>query len=163
MVQEAGISKGLLFHYFENKLGIYSFLYEYSVRFISLELRGTVDPKQTDLFELTKQIELAKMHAMKAYPYMQQFLNRSMVEDVSEALLTIEHMRESLGDTYEEIYAQVDSETIIPGTDLEKIHKILEFTSQGLLHEHFANATFHPENFYKEMEEYIELLRSRYT
>ena len=32
IVREAAISKGLLFHYFENKLGVYAFVYDYSVR-----------------------------------------------------------------------------------------------------------------------------------
>ena len=31
IVKEAGISKGLLFHYFISKLGLYSFIYDYSV------------------------------------------------------------------------------------------------------------------------------------
>ena len=36
IVTEAGISKGLLFHYFGSKLGLYTFLYDYSVRFMKL-------------------------------------------------------------------------------------------------------------------------------
>ena len=90
IVKEADISKGLLFHYFQSKLGLYTFIYDYSVRFVTLELRACVDPFTTDLFDLMKQMELGKMHAMKAYPYMQQFLNRSLTEDVSEALLAVE-------------------------------------------------------------------------
>ena len=35
IVKEAHISKGLLFHYFDSKIGVYSFIYDYSVRFIS--------------------------------------------------------------------------------------------------------------------------------
>ena len=31
IVKEAGISKGLLFHYFVSKMGLYSFLLDYSV------------------------------------------------------------------------------------------------------------------------------------
>ena len=37
IVAEAGISKGLLFHYFVNKLGLYTF---YAVRIIRLRRRG---------------------------------------------------------------------------------------------------------------------------
>ena len=32
VVRRACISKGLLFHYFESKLGLYVFLYDYAVR-----------------------------------------------------------------------------------------------------------------------------------
>ena len=57
IVREAGISKGLLFHYFGSKLGLYSFVYDYSVRFMSLELKAAVDDKETDFFALHKILE----------------------------------------------------------------------------------------------------------
>lgn len=38
IVREAAISNGLLFHYFESKLGVYAFVYDYSVRYLLLEL-----------------------------------------------------------------------------------------------------------------------------
>ena len=96
IVREAGISKGLLFHYFGSKLGVYTFVYDYSVRYMTLELSSCVDNKCTELFSLMKQVEAARMHAMRGYPYMQQFLSRSMSEDVSEALLAIEEKRDLL-------------------------------------------------------------------
>ena len=68
IVREAAISKGLLFHYFGSKLGVYQFIYDYSVRYMNLELRSTVDPAERELFALMKQIELAKMHALRGYP-----------------------------------------------------------------------------------------------
>lgn len=40
IVKTACISKGLLFHYFESKLGLYVFLFDYSSRFMLLEFPG---------------------------------------------------------------------------------------------------------------------------
>ena len=54
IVKEAGISKGLLFHYFESKLGLYSFVYDYSVRFVMLEMKACVSPVTTELFEVMR-------------------------------------------------------------------------------------------------------------
>ena len=48
IVREAGISKGLLFHYFVSKLGLYSFIYDYSIRYVILELTTGVDKEETD-------------------------------------------------------------------------------------------------------------------
>ena len=56
IVKEAGISKGLLFHYFGSKLGLYGFLFDYSARFMLLELSREVKRSETDYFALTKQI-----------------------------------------------------------------------------------------------------------
>ena len=52
IVKEAMISKGLLFHYFTNKIGLYLFIYDYSVRFMSLELNSFVSKSETNLFLL---------------------------------------------------------------------------------------------------------------
>ena len=94
-MKEAAISKGLLFHYFGSKLGVYAFVYDYSVRYLLLELSTAVDAKETDLFALLQQVECGKMHAMCGYPYLQPFLNRAQTENVSEALLAVEERNSS--------------------------------------------------------------------
>jgi len=159
IVREAAISKGLLFHYFGSKLGLYSFIYDYSVRYMNLELRSTVDSGERDLFEVMKQTECARMHAMRGYPYMQQFLNRSMSEDVSEALLAIEEKRGSLEETYRGINAQIDYSSLPRGVDGEKLRKMLDFTVKGLLTERFQDASFQPEMLYGEICNYLDMMK----
>ena len=65
IVKEAGISKGLLFHYFTNKVGVYVFLMDYSVRFLLLELSRAVKKDTTDFFEHYKQMETGKLQVLK--------------------------------------------------------------------------------------------------
>lgn len=86
IVKEAGISKGLLFHYFGSKLGLYGFLFDYSARFMLLELSREVKRSETDYFALTKQMEQARMQVMKLYPYMQRFLDVAVKEEHTEAV-----------------------------------------------------------------------------
>ena len=159
IVREAAISKGLLFHYFGSKLGVYTFVYDYSVRYMKLELSTTVDSAEGDLFELMKQMEEARMHAMRGYPYMQQFLNRSMSEDVSEALLAIEEKRNLLNEEYEKIRAQIDFSALPPDVDGEKLRRMLDFTIKGLMTERFQDASFQPEMLYREIEEYLDMMK----
>lgn len=160
IVREAGISKGLLFHYFGSKLGLYTFIYDYSVRYICLELKSMVHASQKDMFEIIKQQEQAKLQALKGYPYMQQFLNRSMSEDVSEALLAIEEKRNSLLETYETIYAQADMSLLPKYVDGNKLWKMMDFTIKGLMTERFMDASFHAEMLHKEICEYIDMTKS---
>ena len=160
VVQEAGISKGLLFHYFESKLGVYTFVYDYSVRFMTLELKSAVDPGETDLFGLMKQVEMAHMQAMKGYPYMQQFLNRCMSENVSEALLAIEEKREAINELYERIYSQADWSRLSGGVDGEKLHKMLDLTIKGLMSERFQEGSFQPEMLFEEISEYLDMMKA---
>ena len=106
IVREAGISKGLLFHYFVSKAGLYSFIYDYSVRYVMLELSTGVSPKETDYFELLVQIKHSHLQAMKSYPCILRFLNRCREEKVGEALAEIQERREILPERYEEIMEQ---------------------------------------------------------
>ena len=159
IVKEAAVSKGLLFHYFESKLGVYQFVYDYSARYMTLELRSTINKEEKDLFEVQKQIECARMHAMRAYPYMQQFLNQAMYEDVNEALQAIEEKRNTLVEVYEAIYQQVNFSMLPAGTDAQKLRKMLEFTGKGLMTERFMDSSFQPEMMYEEIADYLDMLK----
>lgn len=159
IVREAAISKGLLFHYFDSKLGLYTFIYDYSVRYMTLELKSTVPKAETDMFEILKQQEQAKLQAMKGYPYMQQFLNRCMSEDVGEALIATEEKRNNLAETYDTIFAQADLSLLPSGVDGEKIWKMLDLTIKGLMTQRFLDASFQAGMLFDEIGEYIDMVR----
>ena len=161
IVTEAGISKGLLFHYFGSKLGLYTFLYDYSVRFMKLELtRGVLDATSSkDYFELRKQIEYAKMQVLKNYPYMQQFLERSKFENVKEALLAIEEQRNVLQDVYADILAQADKTLFADNLDVIKLDTMLDYTIKGLMTERFQDLSFQPEMLYEETVGYLMMMK----
>ena len=159
IVREAAVSKGLLFHYFGSKVGVYQFIYDYSVRYMTLELRSTVDSKESDLFMVIRQVERARMHAMRGYPYMQQFLNRSMSEDCYEALLAVEEKKNVLEEAGAAINAQIDYTALPAGIDGEKLRRMLDFTIKGLMAERFQDASFQPEMLYEEICGYLDMVR----
>ncbi|MDE5907958.1 MAG: TetR/AcrR family transcriptional regulator [Lachnospiraceae bacterium] len=159
IVKEAGISKGLLFHYFISKLGLYSFIYDYSVRYILLELSTGVSKEETDYFTLLMQIKQSHLQVMKNYPYMLQFISKSREEDVSEALVETEEKRNVLPGQYEEIMERADLSRFKKEADVKKLTKVIEYTSDGLMTEHFRNASFQPEIYYKEIAQYLEMMK----
>ncbi len=159
IVVEAGISKGLLFHYFGSKLGLYTFLYDYSVRFMKLELTTGVDASERDYFEIRKQIEFCKMQILKNYPYMQQFLDRSKTEDVKEALLAIENQRKELSELYGNILGRADREKFKDGVDYSKLDAMINYTIRGIMTERFFEASFHPEMLHEEVSGYLDMLQ----
>lgn len=157
IVREAAISKGLLFHYFGSKLGVYAFVYDYSVRYLTLELSTTVSKSETDLFALLRQVETARLHVMYGYPYMQQFLNRAQSEDVGEALLATEESRNRMEETYEQIYSRADLGKYTSEADAVKLRRMLELTLRGLMTERIQEGAFQPEMLYDESLEYLAL------
>lgn len=158
IVKEASISKGLLFHYFQTKIGLYSFIYDYSVRYMALELKSAVHSEETNIFTLLKQAEYGKMLVLRNYPYMQQFLNKSLYEDVSEVLIATENKKAELLSLYESIYQKADFSSLPPSIEGDKLIKMLEFTMKGLMTERFQDASFHPDMLYQEIEDYISMM-----
>ena len=116
MVKEAGISKGLLFHYFGSKLGLYEFVYDYSVKFLTMELSSVLHQEETDFFVLRGQIEQAKAAVMKNFPYVQLFLYRASKEDETEALTAITEKRQQLRELYDSMYSHVDESSVAGGS-----------------------------------------------
>ena len=159
IVREAAISKGLLFHSFENKLGVYAFVYDYSVRYLLLELSTAVDAKETDLFILMQQVETGKMHAMCGYPYLQPFLNRAQAENVNEALVAVEERKQQMEEAYENIYTRADLGKYAAAEDVVKLRKMMELTIKGLMNERILEDAFQPEMLYEEILEYLQLSR----
>ncbi len=159
IVNEAGISKGLLFHYFGSKLGLYSFLYDYSVRFMKLEISGGVSSAEQDYFEIRRQIEYAKMQVLRNYPYMQRFLNRCRFEDVSEALMAIERQKNVLADIQAVLKNQSDRSLFKNEVDYEKLDQILTYTVDGLMDARFQDASFQPDLLYNETCSYFDMMK----
>ena len=159
IVREAGISKGLLFHYFISKLGLYTFIYDYSVRYLMLELSTGVTKEETDYFDLIRQILSAQIQMMHNYPYMLQFLNASRKEDVSEALVATEEKRGIWPHQYNQIMRRADTGRFRKNVDVEKLTRIINFTVNGMLSQQIYGGSFQPDLFGEEVKGYLDMLR----
>ena len=159
IVREAGISKGLLFHYFISKLGLYEFIYDYSVKYTMLELSTGVSKTETDYFSLMTQIKQAQVQVMYTYPYMLQFLNESRKEDVSEALVATEEKKGVLPAHYSQIMKRADLSRFKDGVDMEKFFKVVDITLDGLMTEMFLSGAFQPQQYAEEVKQYLEMLK----
>lgn len=160
IVAEAGISKGLLFHYFINKLGLYTFLYDYSIRFMTLELSTGVNREEDDFFTLFKQMESAKLQVLKNYPYMQQFIESTRYENVKEALLATEEKKNSLHEAKENIIRRADLSRFRAEADAGKITNMLTYTVQGIMKRSFFESSFHPEMVNEEINAYLDMIKA---
>ena len=74
IVEKAGISKGLLFHYFDNKQSLYEQLIGFVIDKMYRAVMDRIDWQETDLFERIKQLALVKLEISRTYPHMFDFL-----------------------------------------------------------------------------------------
>ncbi len=159
IVRQAGISKGLLFHYFISKQGAYSFIYDYSVRFMSLELTQTVKKDETDFFELLKQIEQSKTRVMKNYPYMQQFLESIRFEKHPDALEAIADKKDAMEQLYNGIYKQADMTKFQDKVDIKRVINMIQWAHSGYMKEMFMGEPDLDE-MNAEFGKYLKMLRN---
>ena len=124
-----------------------------------LELSTGVSSRETDYFELISQIKGSQLKAMKNYPYILQFLNRSREENVSEALVETREKRDILPDQYKEIMARADADKFKKNADLNKVTRVLEFTMDGLMSEQFRTGSFQPELYFQEVRQYLSMMK----
>ena len=162
IVKEAGISKGLLFHYFTNKVGVYVFLMDYSVRFLLLELSRTVKADTKNYFELLKQMESGKLAVLKNYPYMQAFLDKAFEEVCLEALEECEEQKEVNHSKIEEYYKQVAEQKFKHHVTFDKMQTLFGYIIKGITAENMALDTMQPELMYIRSCEYIDMMRGVY-
>ncbi len=160
IVREAGISKGLLFHYFGSKMSLYEFLYDYCVRFLSLELRTSVSESEKDYFNIMLEQEAAKRNVMRSYPYMQLFIDRSMTEDDEDAVDNTSNLREELQAMYDEILNRVDSKAFRKEADPAQIHTMLQATLSAVMSDQLQLPGFNADHYYQEADKYIKMLKN---
>lgn len=158
MVREAGISKGLLFHYFGSKLGLYEFVYNYSTKLFMMEYGGILSSDKVDFFEVQKQMELAKRNIMVSYPYMNIFLERAFREESFDVLSVVAASMDQYSDELAKIYSRADISNFKEDVDPSAILKMCLFVSDGVLNEQFRNGRIDPDAYYTEVVAYLDVL-----
>ncbi|MBQ1458735.1 TetR/AcrR family transcriptional regulator [Butyrivibrio fibrisolvens] len=131
IVKEAGISKGLLFHYFGTKQELYRFLRDYSIRFLQLEIRSNVSASETDYFTIWRQIIASEESIMDQYPYMIAFLESAETETDPDTFEPEDEKKKSR-DVYSKALQNADFVHINPEVDIKAIEEMLHFTRNNV-------------------------------
>ena len=158
IVREAGISKGLLFHYFGSKEGLYLYVYEYSTRYVRMEYDRSIPKNGMDFFELQRHMEKAKREIIRYYPYMTLFIQRAFRENDQELIDKLAENMDGYTALLSEVYARADVSMFASDVDPSAILKLCLFTSDGILNDQFLSGTINPDAFLEESLRYISLL-----
>lgn len=158
MVKAVGVSKGLWFHYFGSKLGLYNFVYGYSVKYVILELSSILDAEERDYFEVVKQMEFTNMRIKKKYPYMLMFLAQAKKEKDEEVRAQIAEDQTFYEEKWNGFLKNADILSIEEKTQREKVKKLVRYTIQGILDEQAYDES-DPETVYKEIKNQIDFIK----
>jgi AcrR family transcriptional regulator len=164
MVKEAGISKGLLFHYFQNKKQLYLYLYDQSVDLLVNEVLEKINMLETDFIVRIRQTALVKMEMLQKYPHIFKFVESAYMEDANEVKAELE-IRQSqyIKVNTQRIFEGIDTSRFREGIDLQKALKVVTWTFEKMAEEALHNAKLTPthevdyESAFLEAEGYFEL------
>jgi len=162
IVKEAGISKGLLFHYFSNKLSLYEYIIDYSVKYMNFEFTSSVNKHEKDFFELQMMMEQAKIRVMKLYPYMQQFLASLKYETDPVAKEVIGENAYALESMLNVIYKQADTSKFQEYVVVPKVVDIIRWMSDSFLRERQVEGENNSEELVEEFGKYLKMLRGHF-
>jgi len=162
IVKEANISKGLLFHYFTNKITLYEYVIDYSIKYMNFEFANSVNKYEKDFFELQMMMEQAKIRVMKVYPYMQQFLASLKFETDKEAKAVIGESAYALESMINVIYKQADVSKFQEYVVVQKVVDMIRWMSDSYLRERLVEGQTDADELVSEFSKYLKMIRAHF-
>lgn len=164
IVAEASISKGLLFHYFYSKAGLYAFLTEYSARFAMVELNSELRRRE-DLPFFDFQYALTKAEAliMRQYPYMLLFMENAGSDIEADTYdLTKEHLS-LYRDRLDALLEMSTSAADMPAEDAKRIDGLLRLVRLDRTASLLKEDSFSPDRYVSEVTDMIRFMEKLYN
>jgi AcrR family transcriptional regulator len=168
IVARAGISKGLLFHYFGDKAGLYSYLLNHISEKYTAEVMRHVDFAPTDpidIFDTLKRTVQTKFETTRELLLETNFFTRAMEDKLPAPLQEqIQAWVSYAYDLLATITNSLDESLLHPGITKEQAGRLINWMMEGLTNELVSDldSTRGIEN-YQHMtdvaEEYFDLLR----
>lgn len=134
IVKEAGISKGILFHYFGTKEKLYHYLIDRSVSTNIDEFLGRISTNHTDFLDSIWEMAVIKGELSRKYPSLFDFLAAVYLDPDSNATVTnasLAKMMEKRNVIMTEIYASANFELFRPDLPPLDIINIINWAIDG--------------------------------
>ena len=166
IVRKAGISKGLLFHYFENKEILHNYLENYVVNTVIQTIQDEIDWNETDFFNRLMQVAIIKGRLTYRFPKIFEFFT-SILED--KTIEDISAYREDFAPgLMEKVYIHnIDYSKFKPDLDMERTMKIINWViekySMELLDNLLAQKNdFDYDGIMEDFEAYMNILKKAF-
>ena len=164
IVAEASISKGLLFHYFYSKAGLYAFLTEYSARFAMVELNSELRRREDlPFFDFQYTLTRAEALIMRQYPYMLLFMENAGSDIEADTYdLTKEHLS-LYRDRLDALLEMSASAADMPAEDAKRIDGLLRLVRLDRTASLLKEDSFSPDRYVSEVTDMIRFMEKLYN
>jgi len=165
IVKDAGISKGLLFHYFSNKDKLYKYLEQFVIKKIVEDIVNQIDWEQTDIFYRLNEAYMIKLRLFDKYPYLIEFSTKVFKDKTVEEIFYLDP--DFPLDLYSQIYTyNIDFSLFKEDINVKRAINIIRWTMEKYGEEYRRNIKDDEKINLKVIEEdlfkYINLLKKSF-
>ncbi len=162
IVKKAGISKGLLYHYFKSKEELYEYLVKFVFEKMTKEILDNIDYGETDILNRIASTVDYKMKLFARYPGIIEFYKKltkgKSVEDL------IKQIESYYPGYYQDYFTKnINYDLFRKDIDLIKMIKMTQWVLEKFSEDNFLRAeqseNYDMENMQKELNEYLMILK----
>jgi len=169
IVKVAGISKGILFHYFQNKKKLFLFVFDYCVEICMEKFYEKIDEDEKDIFGKLRQIASFKLELLHKYASIFKFLENAIGDESSEVKSEIEERKKKLTESnYSKVFNNIDKTKFRDGVDVSRAINIIMWTLDGFGTSELQKAKesaakqMDYEKVFHEMDSYIDIFKNSF-
>ena len=138
IVKSAGVSKGLIYHYFKDKKELFDFLFIFAIKESFNKTNNQVDWDNLNFINRYKKALYDKLEVIKVYPYMLDFLDKYRSHVYTKKIIT--EFESDYSGFRDKLYCQnIDFDVVKDGVDFKKMVNIVRWTTKGMMQELIDN------------------------
>lgn len=169
IVKAAGIGKGMLFYYFQNKQTLYHYLLTDSLDIMLDDFLEKIDMNETDFIERLNQIARIKLTLFIEHPHVINFLGTFMLAEEDNLPVDISEKYQRLQTIgYSKMYQGIDRSLFRSDIDVEKAFQLIRWGIEGYQEELKVRLkgekikTVDMECYWNEFYQYLAILKTAF-
>jgi len=168
IVKKAGISKGILFHYFGSKKNLYLYILEYAINHFAKALLSELDNLSSDIFDRLIEWSINKIKISYENFKIYKIIMSAFLDTPIDVKVDIEEMSTRLfSQLMPKFLEGIDVSRFKKGIDAQKVMQIIMISLDGLSNKYInelikigaENSLNKMEEIVEEIKEYMEILK----
>jgi len=168
IVKKAGISKGVLFHYFGSKKNLYLYILEYAINHFAKALLSELDNLSSDIFDRLIEWSINKIKISYENFKIYKIIMSAFLDTPIDVKVDIEEMSTRLfSQLMPKFLEGIDVSRFKKGIDAQKVMQIIMISLDGLSNKYInelikigaENSLNKMEEIVEEIKEYMEILK----
>ena len=169
IAKNAGISKGLMFHYINSKKDLFLFLCDYCSKILKREYFDIINFNEKDLLERLRQSYILQLELLHRYPWILEFSKITAGEKSAEVREELEEILKGTQPVcYETMFDTIDASRFREGLDIEWCKRFIYWTNVGFTNQVLENirnseiSGLDYDRIVEELDNYLDELRKSF-